>query len=268
MAAQEVELIQREELYHNSLLPSGLTNKYLCYIADSTEGYFDKQNQLVLAIFPDNEKNTECQVTSLVLPNNKSQVFDIPCKLIIKLHSSIELLQEASFQEELIQIVFSQESFEVVELLLQQKIFSWSKFLLISIRYPHVLRYVLSETFIETNEILFHGLENGNTLLHMCVYANNSESMKLILGLFEHKSFQSQREITKETVHDFLNEKNLSENTALQLCTLKNSHECMLQLLTAGADVGKLYLYVGRVFVQALRNAKFSDFMYPPYVTL
>ena len=244
MAEQEVELIQREKLDHDTPFPSGLTNKYLCYIPDNPEGYFDKQNQLVVAIFPDNEKSTESKVTSLVLPNQKSQVFNIPCDLIIKLHSSIELLQKATFQEEFIQIVFSQESLEAVELLLQQNIFSWSRFLRISIRYPRVLQYALSEKFIETNGIHLHGLENGSTLLHVCVYENNSQSMKLVLELFEHKSFQSQREVTKETIQDFLNEKNLSENTALQLCVLKNSRECMLQLLTAGADVGRWYDYL------------------------
>ena len=241
MAAQEMELIQREELDHDTPFPSGLNKKYLCYILDKPEGYFDKQNQLVLAIFPDNEKYTECKVISLVLPNQETRVFDIPCKLIIKLHSSIELLQKDTFREELIRIVFSQESFEAVELLLRQNIFSWSEFLQISIRYPKVLEYALTEKFIETNGIPLSGLENGNTLLHVCVYANNSESMKLVLGLFEDKSFQSQREITKETIQDFVNKKNLSENTALQLCTLQSSHECILQLLEAGADVGRLY---------------------------
>ena len=102
----------------------------------------------------------------------------------------------------------------------------------------------------------------------MRVYENNSQSMKLVLGLFEHKSFQSQREITKETIQDFLNEKNLSENTALQLCVLKNSRECMLQLLTAGADVGRLYdsIYMGSRYnelsvITKLSGPQFTSFI-------
>ncbi|KAI6651991.1 Ankyrin repeat protein [Oopsacas minuta] len=239
MAEGEVELenlIQKD--YYNTSFSYELTNKYLCYISVNKDVFFEKQHQLVIAVIPEDSQNTKCSTLSLVLPTQDSQVILIPKDLVIKLHAGSEILENSNFLKEFIQIIFSQESFEAVELLLHQEIFSWSKFLTISIQFTRVLQFVLSEKLLEYGGFPFDSLENGNTLLHLCVYGNYCGSIKVILDLLGWKAFQSIKDVTKQDIQNFVDKTNSSDNTALQLCVLKHSHYCLLHLLEVGADIG------------------------------
>ena len=249
MAIREVELenlIEKDKhvITVDSAFPSGLVNKYLCYIADNNEGCYEKDYQFVIAVYGDGSEEKECRTLSIVLPPEKGEILFVSGKLVIEINSEIELLKVETFNQKLIKSVFSQESFEAVELLLHKNIFSLKRVIEISISYPQVFDFILSERLIEFGKILFEGFENGNTLLHLCVYANNSASLKIILDTLQDNTFQSLQEVTKERIQQFVEILNDSDNTALQLSVLKQNHECLVHLLRTGADVGKLLIYL------------------------
>ena len=247
--AQQVELeilIEKEKqtvIVDTSTFPTGLANKYLCYTADNTGDCYEKEYKFVIAVFSDGCEEKECSILSLVLPPEKSQILFVPRTLVIEINSETELLKVDALNQKLVQSVFSQESFEAIELLLHQNIFSLKRILELSIHYPHVLEFVLSNQLIDFAKILFDSFENGNTLLHLCVYANKGVSIKLILDTLQETTFQSLQEVTKERIQQFVETANNSENTALQLSVLKHSHECLAHLLGAGADFG-MYIFL------------------------
>ena len=226
--------------------PSGLADKYLCYVRGILGSGNEKDYRFVVAVLSDGSEEKECSTFSLDPPPERGQILSMPRKDIIKINTGIDLLKEETFSQKLIHVVFSQNSLEAVELLLQQDLLSPRRILQLSVGYPHVLDFILSERIIQFGKVLFDIFTDGNTLLHLCVSANNSASLKLILDTLEETTFQSLQKVTKERVQQFVELTNESESTALQVAVLKQSHECLVILLRTGADVGKVTLVNSR----------------------
>ena len=243
MAVQELELeslISQDKLTETLQKPkisSSLTNKSLCYIVDTDAAYYESESKIVIAVFGDNK--SECETQLLTIPPSTNMVSSKPRELFTKLDSDTELLKNTDFRHTLIQVVFQQDSFDAIELLLHQNIFSWEGFLRISVRFPLVLKFAL-ETKLPNHEFPLKEFADGNTLLHDCVEYDCAESMRLIFDTLHNEAFQSKKVVTKEMIQAFMDKRNDLNLNALYLSVAKPSHGCLTQLLKAGAGIGML----------------------------